>query len=132
MGAWGLQSFENDDAADWVYAFEEQGTKLVAETFDALEIDGDDYLDAALCAEALAAAEIVAAAKTADDARLSEEAAAALKNNSTGVATPENITKALEAVQRIKEDSELRDLWEESDDFADWLKDLGTLQKLLS
>lgn len=132
MGAWGLKSFDNDDAADWVYAFEEQGAKLIPETFAALEGEVDDYLDAALCSEALAAAEIVAAARSGNESRLSEEAAATLKNNPDDVASPENIAKARDAVGRIKEDSELRDLWEETDDFAGWLEDVEALEKLLS
>lgn len=132
MGAWGLKSFENDDAADWVYAFEENGPKIIPETFAAVENPEDDYLDAFVCTEALAAAEIVAAAKTSDTSRLSEEAAAALKKHSENVATADNVSRAREVAKKIREESELRELWEESDEFADWQKDVEALEKLLA
>ena len=134
MGAWGFKSFDNDDAADWVYAFEEQGEALIAETLKAatVEEEDDDYLDASVCCEALAAAEMVAAVKTNDHTSLSDEAGAALKSKTDGVATPENVALALEAVKRIRSMSELRDLWEESEEFDNWQKDVEALEKRLT
>jgi len=127
MGAWGFKTFDNDDAADWVFAFEEEGAGLVAATLTAALDETDDHLDASVCCEALAAAEMVAAAKTGDMTHLSEEAAAALKGKADGLASPENIELAREAVTRIKTDSELRDLWEEAEEFADWTGDVEGL-----
>lgn len=133
MGAWGLKSFDNDDAADWVYDFEEQGVPLIAQTLKAaLAEDEDDYLDASVCCEALAAAELVAAAKTGDHTHLSEEAEAALKSKPDNIATPEHLKLARDAVKRIRTESELRDLWEEADEFNDWLADVAALESRLS
>lgn len=133
MGAWGFKSFDNDDAADWVYAFEEQGAVLITETLKAAtaEEEDDDYLDASVCCEALAAAEVVAAVKTGDHSHLSEEAEAALKSKADGIATPEVVALALDAVKRVRAESELRDLWEESEDFEAWQKDVEALEKRL-
>lgn len=133
MGAWGLKSFDNDDAADWVYDFEEQGMPLIAQTLKAvLAEEVDDYLDASVCCEALAAAELIAAAKTGDHTHLSEEAEAAIKSKSDNIATPENLELARDAVKRIRTESELRDLWEEADEFKDWLADVAALESRLS
>lgn len=133
MGAWGLKSFDNDDAADWVYDFEEQGMPLIAQTLKAvLAEEVDDYLDASVCCEALAAAELVAAVKTGDHTHLSEEAEAALKSKPDNIATPENLELARDAVKRIRIESELRDLWEEADEFDDWLADVAALESRLA
>ena len=131
MGAWGIKSFDNDTAADWVYDFEDGGAEFITSSLDAALDDGPAELDAPTCCEALAAAEIVAASKTGDTSRLSEGAADALLQHSDGIATAEHIARAKNAVARIKEKSELRELWEEVDEFEDWLKDLAGLEALL-
>ena len=61
MGAWGIGTFENDDAGDWVDRLEEsEGLTLLTETL-APAADPSGYLEAPTCTEALAAAEVVAA-----------------------------------------------------------------------
>jgi Domain of unknown function (DUF4259) len=132
MGAWGLKTFENDDAADWIYAFDEEGVDLIASSLKAVMDDQEDYLDAPVCCEGLAAAELVAAARSGKFGRLSKEAAAALKKVTQGVNTPENVALAQQAVARIKADSELKELWEETDEYQDWVSDVGVLEKLLA
>jgi len=60
MGAWGIGSFDNDDAVDWAYELgESQGTELLVATLEA--IGPEDHLEAPDCSIALAAAEVVAA-----------------------------------------------------------------------
>ena len=75
LGAWGLKSFENDDAADWVHALEEQGAGLIVETLNTVLVDCDPddecHPEAAASCEALAAAELVMSAHTGDTSRLS-------------------------------------------------------------
>jgi hypothetical protein len=62
MGAWGCQSFENDDASDWVYALEESRDFSVIEAaLDSVVAANGKYLQAPDCSNALAAAEAVAA-----------------------------------------------------------------------
>lgn len=131
MGAWGLKSFENDDAADWVYALEEQGATLIAETLNAVLVDADPdddcHPEAAASCEALAAAELVIGAHRGDTTRLSEAAQAVLQKVTDGVATVENLTLARRAVERVRARSELRELWAETDDFEAWTRDVDQL-----
>jgi hypothetical protein len=135
MGAWGLRSFDNDDAADWVLEFGEQGPGLIAETLNAAlddaEPDDENYPETPACCEALAAAEMVAAAKSGDHSHLSEPAAEALKKHDGAIATPENVVLAIEAAQRVKTRSELRLLWSETDELDDWVKDVDRLIAML-
>jgi len=62
MGCWGINSFDNDDASDWVAdLIEEDNPGLVQETIaEVLAIDG--YLESSFASQALAAIEVVAAA----------------------------------------------------------------------
>ena len=134
MGAWGVKSFENDDAADWVLELTDQGGQLVRETLDAALQDVDeDGLEASACCEAIAAAEIVAAAKTGDKSRLSDSAIAAFAAlPAAELAAPENLVLANESLERIKTHSELRELWSETDDFDNWTSDITSLQQRLN
>ena len=138
MGAWGLKSFENDDAMDWLSEFEEQGPELVRETLDAALQDADedgDGLEASACCEALAAAELVAACRTDDTSRLPEAASAALAKFAGAkgeIADGENVVLANDALERIKTNSELRELWAETEDFDNWVADVEALQQALS
>lgn len=135
MGAWGSKSFDNDDAADWVHALEEQGATLIAETLNAVlvdaEPDDDCHPEAAASCEALAAAELVISAHTRDTSRLSEPAQAVLQKLSDGIATAENLALAKRAVQRVRTRSELYVLWAETDDFEAWTRDVDQLIEAL-
>ena len=59
MGAWGSDTFENDDACDWVAELEESAdASVVEETLSAAA--GDEYLESPEASRALAACEVVA------------------------------------------------------------------------
>lgn len=61
MGAWDVDTFDNDTACDWTYQLEEHDdTGLVADTLARVLTVGNDYLDADAACEGLAAAEVVA------------------------------------------------------------------------
>ncbi len=120
MGAWGIGTFDNDEASDWLYDLEgSEGTALIEESLDRVLAE-EDYPESPDCANALAAAEIVAALKGAPAPGLPEDAMNWISANpstpSTGL-----IDKASSAVQKVKAASELRELWEESEDFDAWL-----------
>lgn len=131
MGAWGLKSFDNDDAMDWVAEFEEAGAEAVKSSLDAA-LNDNDALEAPEACEALAAAEIVAAAKTGDQSYLADGAASALARYGSDIATPENLVLAKDAVGRVKSQSELRELWQETDEFDAWIKDVEALESRLA
>ena len=130
MGAWGHRSFENDDALDWVFELGESSDfSVISAAFDALFAEQEDYLDAYYCTRALAAAEVVAALKGKPAGSLPDEVTAWLK----GKTQPDDAltASAVKAVDAAVTDSELKELWEESEEFAVWQSDVqGLLERL--
>lgn len=122
MGSWGVLPFENDDALDWVWELED------AENFAVLELaledvalaEAEDYVEAPAAEEALAAAEVVAAllGKPLED--LPEPVEAFLEQNRGKKPNADLIDLAVKAVKRVKKSSELKELWEASDDAEKW------------
>ncbi|MEL7536209.1 MAG: DUF4259 domain-containing protein [Pseudomonadota bacterium] len=129
MGAWGVGHFENDDAQDWAEDLNQADSlDAVEEAIEAVEAGGD-YLEAPDACVGLAAAEVVAATlgNPADD--LPDPIATAVARLEDP-ADEDLVARARAAVERvIGEDSELRELWEESDDFDAWE---STIQDLLA
>ena len=59
MGACGCGSFENDDAADWVYEFESSGVVAAASALEHVSsIVEDEYLETPEASAAIAAARL--------------------------------------------------------------------------
>jgi Domain of unknown function (DUF4259) len=113
MGAWGAGVFENDTALDWLDALERTGAAAVNAALRSLPDAAAGYVDADQASDALAAAEIVAASRGHPAAELPGEAADWVQAH--GPSVPYDLTEvAVDAVARIRTDSELRDLWEES------------------
>jgi hypothetical protein len=131
MGAWGPKSFENDGALDWIgEVIEDGGVELVAAALDAVIEGKTEYLEGDVCEEGIAAAEILAAAGGAPAGDLPEDArswaAAQPKPDATLYA------KAVEAMAAVREKSELRELWEDSEHFAAWNAAMDDLDKRLA
>jgi hypothetical protein len=108
---------QNDDAADWLAGFAEAPDwSMVDAAFDL----NTDYLEGPESCNALAAAEVVAAAKGSPSPRLSDQ----VRNWAAGQAAggEQRTERATETVQRIRDDSELSGLWEDTDEFEDWKK----------
>lgn len=119
MGAWGPGAFENDDALDWVHELE--ATDDLASVREALVavVDSTNYLDASICAVAIAAAEVVAALRKRPLDDLPEEAVVAVAGRRGQF--PGDLSRlAIQAVDVIMGDSELKDLWSESEDAEAW------------
>ncbi|MEO1245061.1 MAG: DUF4259 domain-containing protein [Pseudomonadota bacterium] len=119
MGAWGVGHFDNDDAGDWVWELEEAKSLAPVEAALAAVEGSADYLEAPDAAIGLAAAEAVAASlgKPAPDL---PDSVADVVSKLEAPAGPELAARLRTAVERIAADSELRELWEETDDFAKW------------
>jgi hypothetical protein len=130
MGAWGSGPFENDDALDWVS--ELAGSSGMAAIEDALELPAAsaDYPDAPECSIAVAAAETVAAMKGKPSDDLPEEVVAFVSTASRP--SQSLIDAAGSAVARVLEKSELRELWEESDDYDSWRASLVDVRRRLT
>ncbi len=160
MGTWGTGTFDNDQAMDWCLDFLEapdgvggdedepgKDTFLIGALSVVLEArDNEDYLEAPVCAEALAAAEIVAAAngkpcpeltpeaepEDGEDDEVDELAQIAhwAQRGETSVRNQASIREmARKAVALIRADSELSELW---DDDADWAAAMADLERRLS
>lgn len=118
MGTWGVGSFENDDAMDWSYELH-NGNDLSPILTVFSNISEGAYLEAPDCSNALAAAEVVAALKGKPSKNLPDEIATWISFNKPSV-NNEIITNAKKIVTQIKQSSELKELWEESEDLAKW------------
>lgn len=127
MGAWGLRFDENDDAADWIADFGDSPDWRAIDSVFA-HCSGD-YIEAPECSNALAAAEVVAAGLGKTSPHLDGELA------SWAMSMPEEAESrrdvAVQALSRVRDDSELKELWEETDKFADWTASVNeTLARL--
>ena len=132
MGAWGIKNFENDEACDWVYELEKSKDKSVVN--DALDniIGNSEYVESPDCIEALAAAEIVLAGLSSDFSGITEEAAVWIKKKPGLFKKPiafdsSDAKKSIEVIKKVITTSELKELWEETEDFDEWLK----MQKII-
>jgi hypothetical protein len=131
MGAWDIGPFDNDDASDWLYDLEKSADgSLISSTLQVVADIGDDYLEAPDCANALAAAEIVAALRGRPIDEFPEEAEAWVDAH-RGVEVSSLVAIALAVIQRIRTNSELKELWDDSDDAAKWYATLDDLASRL-
>jgi len=129
MGAGGPGSFQNDDALDWVYdLMQAKDTSFIEKTLQVV-IRGDRYLEAPQASVALAAAEVAAALGHAGSPDLPDEVKQWVSRHPS---TSSSITQlALQAIQRIKTKSELKDLWDETQSGGDWYAVINDLEARL-
>ena len=131
MGAWGIGHFDNDEAGDWVWELEEaKSLAPVTMAFD--EVDAcSDYLDAGAGCIGLAAAETVAASIGKPAVDLPEEVARVV-SALPAAADSGLVARARSVVDRIlAADSELRQLWEETNEFDAWQAKVADLRNRL-
>jgi hypothetical protein len=122
MGTWGIGSFENDDAGDFMIDLLDSGDlSLVREVLDNV-LTSTEYVEAPDATLAIVAAEIVAAASGRPTlAAQREEGLADWLARIRPTIDADLATQARDALTRILADhSELRELWEETDDLHDW------------
>lgn len=130
MGTWSHEPFGNDSANDWAYDLEDcTDFSLVAAALRRAA-DSGEYLDADEAVEAIAAAEVLAKALgrgTQSDAYT--EKVDAWLASIPAKPSPELSTLAQRALARVLgPESELRELWEESDEFGLWESSVVALQ----
>ncbi|WP_418956774.1 DUF4259 domain-containing protein [Streptomyces tritici] len=133
MGTWDTGHFDNDTAADFSGDVDElppgERPGLIREQFLAVLDEGEEYLDSDLAVTAVAAAALVAAQCPGGDP----------------VATPYGPDEplptlpldlrplAIRALDRILgPDSELAELWEESEDAGPWREGVRRLREILA
>jgi hypothetical protein len=127
MGAWGHRAFDNDEAGDWGSEMEMRGWEAVSSAVRAVSaLPDDEYLELTEASWAIAAAEVVAAAEDGDTSNLPEEVRAALAELGR-MPDGSMIAEAQKAVARVLEQSELKELWQESDYYDQWREDVEAL-----
>jgi hypothetical protein len=126
MGAWETGSFDNDDALDWLFDLEDSAdTSVISAALQDVLGKGDEYLETGECCVGVAAAEIVAALSE-NPGKLPDNAKAWVETNAD-LEIGNLISKALKAVKLVRTDSELKEVWDESEDAAAWYAALDNL-----
>jgi hypothetical protein len=130
MGAWSHEPFGNDSAADWSYGLADcQDTAYIETALDAV-LGDEDYLDADAAVEAVAAAEVIA--KMLGKGTQADAYTESADIWVAAMSTPPSAAlraKAVRALDRITAgESELAELWADSEDDAAWLESMATLR----
>lgn len=133
MPGWGAGSFENEDAQSFLGRLHSLGIddlrQILAHAAD------QDYLEASESGIAVAAAEVVAALVAA-----AKEETASLSTprqifdwtrKSKAAAPPDLVDLARRAVERVRSNSELKDLWLEAEGLNEWSAALRQLEARL-
>ena len=131
MGAWDVTAFGNDDAADWASELVDAGNPIgfVEITLGLAQRDG--YLEALDGSQLIAAAAVVAAAVSGNVPGGFPESLNQWLGGKEG-SLKGFAAVAKTAVQRVRgTDSELRDLWEATEDFSAWNADLEAISTAL-
>jgi len=134
MGAWGHGTFDNDTACDFGAAIADGGgVMLVEEALDRVLASVGKYLEVSDGEEGLAAAEIVARVKGSRgvETAYTESIDTWIKRARHSVSA-DVIEKAKRAIARILADnSELVEVWAESNEFDAWKGSVEALQARL-
>lgn len=128
MGAWGAGIFDNDDAVDWLADL--AGSKDPNALDGALSGAAAESVEAPTASVALAAAEVVAALNNHPAADLPGEIEDWIAG-ARPLPSPELTGRAHAAVERVRTDSELRELWEETDP-TEWFAHVNDLLRRLA
>ncbi|MET9675698.1 DUF4259 domain-containing protein [Streptomyces sp. NPDC006482] len=132
MGTWDIGPFDSDTAADFSYRVDEAPAEKRAEVlraaFREVTTAGDDYLDSDLAVEAIASAALVAA-----QCPGGEPVTTAYGPKQPLPELPAELRPmAVEALDRVLgPDSELLELWEESDG-EEWKAGIRKLRAVLA
>ena len=132
MEIWGISAFENDAAQDWLADFGENDFRLIDRTLAGiaalLEVD---ELDAVEAGEVLAAAECVAAAAGVPATKIPDDLQHWLDANSPMQVKSEYVIMAQKAVARVLANSELKEIWQQTEHFQVWKTAVSDLQSRL-
>lgn len=135
MGTWSCESFGNDSACDWAYDLEEgpRDFSFVEKTLSRAMAQDPADIDADTAVEAIAAAETLAKALgrgTRTDAYTERVdrwvAALTVRPDESLIATARHALSKI-----VAPGSELRELWEESDEFEEWQSAVRRLRSAL-
>ncbi|MBP3965508.1 DUF4259 domain-containing protein [Paenibacillus lignilyticus] len=134
MGAWGTGIFENDDVLDWkAELLDSEGLEMIAETLET--VMDEEYIEVDLASNTLGAIEILAALQGKPGEELKRDSGE-VEELKEWIEQHQGQGKSLlplakKAIKKIKKDSELKELWEESEDHEAWLHVIKDLESRL-
>ncbi|MYM39191.1 DUF4259 domain-containing protein [Duganella qianjiadongensis] len=133
MGTWAVDAFGNDYAQDWAEDLAQvSNLEAVESTLDVVLQAGSGELAAPFAAEALVAVEVLARLQgkggpQTDDSRAVDEWVAARKAKAR--VRTDLAQKALQVLDKVlAPGSELRELWEDSEHYAEWSASVADLR----
>ncbi len=132
MGDWDVGAFYNDTAKEWLIELMsgESTSAILRAIVNVAKLPASDYLQAPECEVAVAASELVVAARGKPSSQLPVDAATWIANRKF-VAGKEVVAMALKVLRRVEENSELRELWADTDSGNDWKRSISDLKKRL-
>lgn len=123
MATWDVGALDNDDAQDFLTEWQEgEDYELVDELLSEVLDMADSYLEADLAGRAVAAGAVLSAVVNETIEELFDDDEDAI-DWAFGLPQPKValLNKLVRALKRIlKDESELREQWEETDDFTAW------------
>ncbi|WP_248924054.1 DUF4259 domain-containing protein [Paenibacillus hamazuiensis] len=127
MGAWGQGNFENDTVLDWIEELlESEDMDLLTESIET--VLEDSYLDADTACIAIGAAEVLAALQNRPGKEIYDNDELENWINQHKGQGADLIEKVRMALEKILAESELRELWEESEHYQDWVSTIEELK----
>jgi hypothetical protein len=121
MGAWGLGNFENDSAIDWLHDFLANPKLPVLEEPAALILQENEFIDSEESLCTLAAAEVIATLNGFAPKDLPKDIEFEKIKITIGEHTINMVIQAVYKILYFEHHSELRVLWEETDDYNNWV-----------
>ena len=135
MGTWAVDSFGNDDACDWTYELEKvNDLSPVEEALNAVLNSGEEGVEASEATEAIAAIEVIArlqgnwGKRSAYSESLDNWVEANKIQPSTALAQKAHL--AIDLI--LAENSELKELWQDSEEYTDWLAAVTELKNRIN
>jgi hypothetical protein len=132
MGTWGVGTFDNDDAVDWLAELQATDDEAVLQAALEAADDGEDYLEAPEGARILCACELVAASIGQAASDLPEKVREWMEQH-PALDMHSLIPMARNGIDRVlAADSELEELWRENaDEYPAWRENVLTLKARL-
>jgi hypothetical protein len=126
MGVWGPGVFENDEAIDWLhYLLQTDNVSSLLKVLNT--INQNKYLEMPDCVRALIASEIIVAKLSGDYSTLPNAIRSWVENLSE-VEIRKLVGLAKDAVKRISTNSELKELWDNTEDSSGWYRVVSNLE----
>ena len=134
MGAWGTDAFSNDDALDFLADLvdADDDTPLYDALANVAEAEADENVEAGSAFVALAAAEVVAALAGQASPVAPEALLEWVDMQSKNELVDSHLDYASQVVERVKMDSELAELWSETEHAPSWAEEMADLRRRLA